>query len=260
MKRGGPRGRRKAWASVIHGPLEKVFPKGRGIEYNWLMRILLIEDEKELAAILKKGLEEEGYSVETAHDGEEGLYMVENFAADVIILDIMLPFMDGITLLGKARQGGVKTPVIMLTAKDTLDDKITGLDAGADDYLTKPFEFKELLARIRSLLRRETGQKVAILKIGDLEINSANHEVTRGGRSIPLSAREYNLLEYLAYNRDNVVSRVEITEHIYNEDFDLDSNVIDVYINHLRSKVDKGFKKRLIHTVRGAGYILKEET
>ena len=223
------------------------------------MRIILIEDERQLAQILKKGLEEAGYSVDTAYDGEEGLYMLENIPADAAVLDIMLPKMDGLTVLNRLRKKGIQTPVILLTAKDTISDKIKGLDAGADDYLAKPFDFGELLARIRSLLRRKAEVKEAVIRIADLEINTASHEVKRGNRIIPLSAREYVILEYLAYRKGNVISRTEITEHIYDEEFDLDSNVVDVYINYLRNKIDKGFRRKLIHTVRGAGYMLKEE-
>lgn len=223
------------------------------------MRILLIEDEKDLAAIIRQGLEEENYVVDVAHDGEEGLYMAENFSADVVILDIMLPVMDGLTVLTKMRHKGINTPVIMLTARDSLVDKIKGLDIGADDYLTKPFVFGELLARIRSLIRRKVDVKQAAIRIDNLEINTANHEVKRGEKVITLSAREYALLEYLAYRKDNVVSRTDIIEHIYHEDSDMDSNVVDVYINYLRNKIDKGAGKKLIHTVRGAGYMLKSE-
>lgn len=223
------------------------------------MRILLVEDEKDLATIIKQGLEEEGYVVDVAHDGEEGLYMAENFPADAIILDIMLPLLDGLSVLSSLRKKGNMTPVILLTARDALLDKIKGLDTGADDYLTKPFVFGELLARVRSLLRRKATVKEAVIRIGDLEINTASHEVRRAGKAITLSAREYALLEYLAYKKDTVVTRSEIVEHIYSEDSDMDSNVVDVYINYLRNKIDKDFKKKLIHTVRGAGYILKEE-
>ena len=223
------------------------------------MRILLIEDEKDLASIIKKGLEESGYNVDMAHDGEEGLYMAENYPSDVVVLDIMLPIMDGLTVLEKMRQNEINTPVLMLTAKDTIIDKIKGLDCGADDYLTKPFDFSELLARIRALMRRSGDVKQAIIKSADLEIDTATHEVRRGGKLIPLSSREYALLEYLAYHKGHVVNRFDITEHIYNEEFDLDSNVVDVYINFLRKKLDKGFERKLIHTVRGAGYMLREE-
>jgi heavy metal response regulator len=223
------------------------------------MRILIVEDEKSLANILKKGLSEEGYAVDTAYDGEEGLYMATNYPLDVIVLDIMLPKMDGIEVLSTLRKNGVDTPVLLLTAKDTTGDKITGLDVGADDYLTKPFEFEELVARIRALLRRKGQVKEAVIHIDDLVIDTKSHEVIRAGKLIALSAREYVLLECLAYNKDTVLSRTDIVEHIYDEDFDMDSNVVDVYINYLRNKIDKGFGKKLIHTVRGAGYILKEE-
>lgn len=221
------------------------------------MRILVVEDEKDLASVLKKALVEDGYSVDLAHDGEEGLYMAENYPSDAVILDIMLPRMDGVDVLKNMRKRGVKTPVLMLTARGDITDKISGLDAGADDYLTKPFEFGELLARVRSLLRRGAGVRDAVITVGDLVIDTASHEVKRRGRDIQLSAREYALLEYLAYNRGTVVSRLDITEHIYDESFDKDSNIVDVYINYLRNKIDKGHAKKLIHTVRGAGYMLK---
>ncbi|HBI23083.1 MAG TPA: DNA-binding response regulator [Nitrospiraceae bacterium] len=221
------------------------------------MRILLVEDERDLAAIVKQGLEEDGYTVEVAHDGEEGLYMAENYPADVIVLDIMLPVIDGLTLLGKLRKKGVATPVLLLTARDTVLDKIKGLDTGADDYLTKPFDFGELLARVRSLIRRKSVIKETLIRIDDLEINTASHEVKRGDKVINLSSREYALLEYLTYNKEKVVSRTDITEHIYHEETDMDSNVVDVYINYLRNKIDKDFKNKLIHTIRGAGYMLK---
>ncbi|MFQ5441157.1 MAG: response regulator transcription factor [Thermodesulfobacteriota bacterium] len=223
------------------------------------MRILVVEDEKDLAAIIKQGLEEEGYVVDTAHDGEEGLYMAENYPVDAIVLDIMLPVVDGLTVLSTLRRKGMKTPVILLTARDSLLDKIKGLDTGADDYLTKPFEFGELVARLRSLLRRKGEAREAVIRIDGLEINTASHSVKRDGKEIKLSAREYALLEFLAYNKNAVVSRTDIVEHIYHEDTDMDSNVVDVYINYLRKKVDKGFKKQLIQTIRGAGYMLKEE-
>ncbi len=222
------------------------------------MRVLLIEDEKDLARVIKKGLEEEGYSVDVAHDGEEGLYMAENYEADVIILDILLPVMDGLSVLREMRRSGIKTPVLLLTAKGDVSDRIKGLDTGADDYLAKPFDFGELLARIRALLRRARDVKEPIIRIGDLEVDTVSHEVRRGGKEIHLTAREYAILEYLAYNAGRVVSRTELIEHVYDESFDMDSNIIDVYIAYLRRKVDKGFGRPLIHTVRGAGYMLKE--
>jgi len=221
------------------------------------MRILIVEDEKSLADIIKKGLEEEGYAVDVSYNGEEGLFMAENEPSDLIILDIMLPVIDGMTILKKIRKAGIKTPVVMLTAKDTIMDKVSGLDSGADDYLTKPFSFEELLARMRALLRRDTEVKTSVLMIENLTIDTANHEVKREGKDIPLSAKEYALLEYMAINRNKVLSRTALTEHLYNQDFDLDSNVIDVFINRIRNKIDLGYDIKLIHTVRGAGYKLK---
>jgi DNA-binding response OmpR family regulator len=221
------------------------------------MRILIVEDEKSLADIIKKGLEEEDYAVDVAYNGEEGLFLAENEPSDLIILDIMLPIMDGMTILKKIRKAGVRTPVLMLTAKDTLTDKVSGLDSGADDYLTKPFEFEELLARIRALLRRNSDAKTSMIEIGDLVINMATHEVKRRGRDILLSAKEYVLLEFMAMNKNKVLSRTVLTEHLYDYEFDLDSNVIDVFIHRIRNKIDKGFDRKLIHTLRGSGYMLK---
>jgi heavy metal response regulator len=221
------------------------------------VRMLIVEDEKSLAEAIKKGLEEEDYAVDVAYNGEDGLFMAENEPSDLIILDIMLPIIDGMTILKKIRKAGVKTPVLMLTAKDAITDKVSGLDSGADDYLTKPFHFEELLARIRVLLRRDSEVKTCAIQIGDLLIDMASHEVKRGGKEILLSAKEYALLELLAINRDKVLSRTYISEHIYDYDFDLDSNVIDVFVNRIRNKIDRGSETKLIHTVRGAGYMLK---
>jgi len=221
------------------------------------MRMLIVEDEKALADIIKKGLEEEGYAVDVAYNGEDGLFMAENEPSDIIILDIMLPIVDGMTILKNIRRAGVRTPVLMLTARDALADKVSGLDSGADDYLTKPFLFEELLARIRALLRRNAETKTSVMEIGDLIIDMAGHQVKRAGKEIMLSAREYCLLEYMALNRNRVLSRTSISEHIYDYGFDLDSNVIDVFISRIRNKIDRGYEMDLIHTVRGAGYILK---
>jgi heavy metal response regulator len=221
------------------------------------MRILIVEDEKSLADIIKKGLEEEDYSVDVAYNGEDGLFMAQNEPSDIIILDIMLPIIDGMTILRRIRKAGVKTPILMLTAKDGMADKVSGLDSGADDYLTKPFHFEELLARIRALLRRDSEVKTCVVQVGDLFIDMASHEVKRGGKEIALSAREYALLELLAIKRNKVLSRTYISEHIYDYDFNLDSNVIDVFINRIRNKIDRGYETKLIHTVRGTGYMLK---
>ncbi len=221
------------------------------------MRILIVEDERSLADIIKKGLEEEDYSVDVAYNGEDGLFMAENEPSDLIILDIMLPIVDGMTILKKIRKAGAKTPVLMLTAKDTITDKVSGLDSGADDYLTKPFLFEELLARIRALLRRVSEAKTSVIEIGNLSIDMATHEVRRDGRNIDLSAKEYTLLEYMAINRNKVLTRTMFWEHLYDYNFDLDSNVIDVFIHRIRNKIDKGFERKLIHTLRGSGYMLK---
>jgi DNA-binding response OmpR family regulator len=222
------------------------------------MRVLIVEDEKSLVDIIKKGLAEEGYAVDVAYDGEDGLFTAENEPSDVIVLDIMLPVIDGMTILKKIRKAGVKTPVLMLTARDTVMDKVSGLDSGADDYLTKPFHFEELLARLRALIRRDSEVNASVIEIGDLTVNIATHEVRRGGKDVLLSAREYSLLEYMAVNRNKVLSRTLLSEHLYDHDFDLDSNVIDVFINRIRNKIDRGFNTKLIHTIRGAGYMIKE--
>lgn len=221
------------------------------------MRILIIEDEKDLAEILKKGLEEKGFTVELSLDGEEGLYMAETFPFDAILLDIMLPEIDGLTILKTLRAKGVDVPVLMITARGEVEDRIKGLDTGADDYISKPFEFSELLARLKAVIRRSKGKPSSIITIDDLVIDINSRTVKRAGREIRLSAREYNLLEYLALNEGRVISRTELIEHVYDAEFDLDSNIIDVYINYLRNKIDRGFSRQLIHTIRGAGYMLK---
>jgi len=183
--------------------------------------------------------------------------MAENEPSDVIILDIMLPVVDGITILKTIRKAHVKSPVLMLTAKDAMDDKISGLDSGADDYLTKPFHFEELLARIRALLRRNSEVRTNIVQIGDLFIDLASREIKRKNDDITLSAREYAILELLAMKKNKVLSRIYISEHIYDYDFDLDSNVIDVFISRIRNKIDRKYETKLLHTIRGAGYVLK---
>ncbi|MDH4226237.1 MAG: response regulator transcription factor [Deltaproteobacteria bacterium] len=223
------------------------------------MRILLVEDEKELSNIIKKGLEEASYNVDVAYDGEEAFYMAANYPVDVVILDVMLPKMDGIAVLKKLRAAKSEVPVILLTALDSVADKIKGLDAGADDYLPKPFEFGELLARVRALLRRKSSAKQSVIRIADLEIDTAARIVRRGGEEIALSAKEYSILELMAYNKDRVVSRQAISERIYEEDVERDSNVVDVFINYLRKKIDKDREVKLIQTVRGSGYMLRSQ-
>jgi DNA-binding response OmpR family regulator len=223
------------------------------------MRVLLIEDHVPLARALKQGLVEDGYAVDVAHDGEEGNFKARTATYDVIILDLMLPKIDGLTLLQQWRREGMTTHVLVLTAKDTLQDKIKGLDLGADDYLTKPFELDELLARLRALVRRGHFVKDPIIRIHDLEINTASRTVKRGGRGIHLTPREYALLEFLAFHRGRVVTRPMIWEHLYDEEDENTSNVVDVYIRYLRNKIDKGFDKPLVLTRWGEGYLLRGE-
>jgi|UniRef100_A0A7V3E871 heavy metal response regulator len=223
------------------------------------MRILVVEDEKKVASFIKKGLEEEYYSVDVAFDGKEGLKLALSEEYDLIILDLMLPFKDGLSILKELRSEKIFTPVLILTARDTIQDKVTGLDSGADDYLAKPFSFEELLARIRALLRRNSVDKNNILKAGDLKLDTQAHKAYRNDIEIQLTAKEYAILEYLMRNKNRVVSRTKISEHIYEFHFDPETNVIDVYINKLRNKVDKGFEKPIIHTVRGVGYLIKDD-
>jgi DNA-binding response OmpR family regulator len=223
------------------------------------VRILLVEDHKPLVRALKQGLEEEGFAVDTAADGEEGNYKAQTSDYDVIILDVMLPKEDGISLLQRWRKAGLKTHVLMLTARGNLEDKVRGLDTGADDYLTKPFQLEELLARLRALIRRSHQVKDPVLRILDLEIDTGARTVKRGGQPIPLTPREYALLQFLAFHRGKVVSRSMIWEHLYDEHDENTSNVVDVYIRYLRNKVDKGFDPPLILTRWGEGYLLRGE-
>ena len=221
------------------------------------MRILVVEDEKRIADFIARGLKEEHYAVDIAYDGEEGLYLAEINTYDLMIFDIMLPKHDGVEMCRRLRAKKINTPILMLTARAAVKDKVTGLNAGADDYLTKPFSFEELLARVKVLLRRPTANKTSVLKIADLELNQLNHEVKRIGKTMVLTSKEFSLLEYLMLNAGQVISRSMISEHVWNEQFDSMTNVIDVHIRNLRNKIDDGFKKKLIHTLRGSGYMLK---
>lgn len=221
------------------------------------MRILLVEDDKRMASFIKRGLEEEHYAVDIAPDGENALFLAETNPYDLIILDIMLPDITGFSVCKDLRAKKIDTFILMLTARDDVEDKVLGLKTGADDYLGKPFEFDELLARVAALLRRKRLDKDPILKAGDLELNQLTHKVMRAKKEINLTNKEYGLLEYLMLNVNQMVTRTELSEHVWNEDFDSLTNVIDVFINRLRHKVDHGFEKKLIHTLRGAGYILK---
>jgi len=224
-----------------------------------LMRLLVVEDEKKVASFIKQGLEEEGYAVDVALDGEEGLRMALGRVQDLIILDISLPKMDGLQVLKKLRQQKVIVPVLLLTVRSTIEDKVLGLDAGADDYLTKPFAFQELVARVRALLRRRAEGEPALLQLADLTLDPARRVVSRGGEKIDLTSKEFAILEYFMRNPGRVLSRTMIIEHVWNYDFDTMTNIIDVYVNYLRKKIDTGRKLKLIHTVRGVGYLLKGE-
>ncbi len=223
------------------------------------MKILLVEDERKVANLIKKGFEEEGLIVDIAEDGEVALQKIGASNYDLIILDIMLPGKDGIEVLKEIRARGILKPIMMLTAKDSTTDKVMGLDAGADDYITKPFVFEELLARVRALLRRgQAIEKAQPIQIHDLVIDPVTRKVTRAGKEIELTSKEYGLLEYMARNKNRILTRTMIAENVWDYQFDSLTNIIDVYINYLRKKIDKDHQKKLIHTVRGVGYMIKE--
>ena len=224
------------------------------------MRILLVEDEKKIASFIERGLKAHRYVVDTAVDGESGLQMAQINPYDLIILDIMLPGKDGITVCRELRDNKIEVPVMMLTAKSSVNDKVHALHSGADDYLVKPFSFEEFTARIAALLRRTRREKTSALEVGDIKLDQMSHKVTRAGREISLTPKEYSLLEYLMLNAGQVVTRTMISEHVWNEDFDSFSNIIDVFINNLRSKLDPDRKKSLIQTVRGVGYVLNSRS
>ena len=223
------------------------------------MRILVAEDERKVASFLRQGLQEEGHAVEIAADGAAALdLLLGGPVYDLVVLDLMLPKRDGLDVLKTLRRRGVETPVLVLTARDAVPDKVTGLDLGADDYLTKPFAFDEFLARVRALLRRGDGRRVPVLKLGDLTLDPATRLVTRAGRRLTLTAREHALLEYFLRNVGRVLTRPMIAQHVWGLDFDTESNIIDVYVGYLRRKVDGEGEPRLLHTVRGAGYMLSD--
>ena len=222
------------------------------------MRVLVVEDEPGIAQFIRQGLREAGYAVDVARDGQEGLDYAFVAAYDVLVLDIFLPKLDGLDVLRMLRARGIKSPVLLLTAKDTVEDRVRGLDSGADDYLVKPFAFPELVARLRALLRRPPLQMDPVLHLGDLAMDTARREVCRGGRLIELSPREFTLLEYLLRHPRHVLTRTQIAEHVWNFDFFSDSNVVDVYIGYLRRKIDRGFDRPLLQTVRGVGYRLSD--
>lgn len=223
------------------------------------MRILLVEDDLKIVSFISKGLKDAGFAVDHAADGEDGLHLALNEFHDAAIIDIMLPKLDGLTLIKTLRRQQVNTPVIILSAKGTVDDRIKGFQTGGDDYLTKPFSFSELLARVQSLIRRASGASASTsLAVADLSMDLLSREVKRAGNKIELQPREFAILEYLMHNWQTVVSKTMILEHVWNYDFDPQTNVIEAQICKLRDKIDKGFEPKLIHTVRGVGYVLKE--
>lgn len=223
------------------------------------MRVLVVEDEVKMAGLLKRGLEEEGYAVDVAPGGEEALWLGGENPYDVVVLDVMLPDMEGFEVCRKLREAGSWSPVLMLTARDAVPDRIAGLDAGADDYLTKPFSFAELLARLRALIRRGAPERPAVLQVEDLVLDPATRRVTRGGVSVDLTQKESALLEYFMRHPGEVLSRTRLIEHVWDFAFEGDSNVVDVYVRYLREKIDRPFGRDSLETIRGAGYRLREE-
>lgn len=223
------------------------------------MRILLAEDEKSLNKIIAKHLKASGYSVDSCFDGKEAYELISMTEYDAAVLDVMMPHIDGFSLVKKLRDENNLLPVLFLTARDSIEDRVEGLDIGADDYLVKPFAFEELLARIRVIIRKNSVLKSNVISVCDLSVDISTKTVTRGGKTISLSAKEYELLQYLALNSGIVLSREKIEDHIWNYDYEGGTNVVDVYIRYLRKKIDEGYGKKLIHTVRGMGYVLREE-
>lgn len=221
------------------------------------MRVLVVEDEHKLAGVLKRGLEEQGYAVDVAYDGDEGLGLAEAEPYDLIVLDVLLPKLDGFALCRRLRAQGRHMPILMLTARDAVDDRVAGLDSGADDYLIKPFAFRELLARVRAMLRRNGLSKDPVLRLADLEVDTVTHEVRRAGRVVELTSKEYAVLEYFMRHPNQVLTRTQIAEHVWNYDFVAMSNVVDVYVRYLRRKLDDDHEPRLLRTIRGTGYQLK---
>jgi len=223
------------------------------------MKILIVEDEKKVSDFVRKGLQEEGYVVDAVYNGEDGLRMASDDVYDLVILDIYLPKLDGLTVLKRLREKKIATAVLLLTVRATIEDKVLGLNSGADDYLTKPFAFQELLARVRALLRRRVEVNSAEVRVADLVLDPLRRSALRGSRKIELTAKEFSLLEFMMRNPERVLTRTAIINHVWNYDFDSETNVVDVYVNYLRKKVDAGDGPKLIHTIRGVGYVLKAE-
>ena len=224
------------------------------------MKILFVEDDRDIVRFVRKGLQESYFAVDVAYDGEEGLYLALNERYDLLLLDIMLPKRNGIEILKALREKGIETPAIFLTAKDAESDIVSGLDIGDDDYIVKPFSINELLARVRAILRRSRGESASELKVGDLRMDLRTHKIFRGSRRIDLTPKEYALLEYLMRNEGQIVTRTMISESIWDYHFDSLTNVIDVHVYHLRNKIDRSFDHKLIHTIKGVGYVLEERT
>jgi len=223
------------------------------------MRILVVEDDERVSRFVGRGLAQEGFAVDLARDGRDAFHQALHEPYDAVVLDILIPYMDGFEVLGEIRKQGCPVPVLMLSAKDGVEDRVRGLDAGADDYLVKPFNIAELTARLRALLRRRIELEPSVVRVGDLEMDLAARKVTRSGERIRLTPKEFSLLEYMVRNCGNVLTRTMIAEHVWDQHFDSFSNVIDVYIRYLRAKVDDAFPTKLIHTVRGVGYVLSDE-
>ena len=224
------------------------------------MRLLVVEDEPSLLKIIAKRLKEEGYSVDTSKNGKEAESFIISVDYDCIILDIMIPGMDGMTLLRKIRAKKISTPVLFLTARDSIEDRVSGLDSGADDYLVKPFSFDELLARVRALLRRHQEKRESVLTINGLKLDTITREVSRNDKLIELTSKEYAILEYFLKNKNRVLTKSQIAEHVWNYDFEYNSNIVEVYVRYLRRKIDEDFQEKLIHTIRGGGYVLKDKS
>jgi len=226
-----------------------------------VMRILIVEDERKVAQFLRKGFQSEAFAVDIASDGPEGLHLALSEAYDAIVLDVMLPKMNGIEILEELRRQGIKTPILILTAKSDVEDRVKGLNSRADDYLPKPFSFSEVLARVRAIVRRTSADvRGSVLEIGDVRMDLLTRSVARGGKPVTLTNKEFELLEYLLRNKGRVLSRVTLTEHIWDMDFDTETNVVDVLVNRLRRKLEDGFPTKVIHTIRGVGYVMKESS